>query len=99
MPVWSLRYAHSVAHNGEQALTLTDTTAKAEARYWERLRATPPREKLERALRLSEKLRAATMSDVRRQNPGASEEALAVAFIRRVYGDRLADRFAARRRS
>jgi hypothetical protein len=67
------------------------------ARYIERLRATTPRARLERALRLSEQVRNATMADVRSQHPGASEDDIAVAFIRRVYGDALADRFVAHR--
>lgn len=58
------------------------------------LRETPPRERLERALRLSERARSLTMSDVRRQHPGATEHQIAVAFVRRVYGDKLADRLA-----
>lgn len=86
-----------MSHDGSEALKLTDTTPRAMARYWERLRATPPRERLERALRLSERVRAATMADVRKQLPGASEDEVAVAFLRRVYGDALADTFAARR--
>ncbi|PZR06058.1 MAG: hypothetical protein DI536_31030 [Archangium gephyra] len=85
-------------HDAEQSALFTDMTPKAKARYLERIRATPPREKLERALRLSEMVRSATMTDVRRQNPGASEDEIASAFIRRVYGDKLADRFSARRR-
>ncbi len=87
-----------MSHDGAASLELTDMTPKAQARYWERIRATPPREKLERAFRLSEQVRNATMADVRRQNPGATEDELAVAFIRRVYGDVLADRFAKHRR-
>ncbi|MEW5739229.1 MAG: hypothetical protein AB1938_09910 [Myxococcota bacterium] len=83
-------------HRGEQASAFTDTSERAQARYLERLRATPPAARLERALRLSEQMRNATMSDLRRQHPGASEDELAVAFVRRVYGDRLADRLAAR---
>lgn len=83
-------------HRGEQAATPQDTSERAARRYAERLRATPPRERLERALRLSERVRNATMSDVRRQHPGATEDELAVAFVRRVYGDRLADRLVAR---
>jgi hypothetical protein len=67
-------------------------------RYLERLRATPPRARLERALRLSEQMRDATMSDVRRQHPNASKDELAIAFLRRVYGDAIADKFAARHR-
>lgn len=85
-------------HDGARSLALSDMTPEAEARYWERIRATSPREKLERAFRLSEMVRNAAMSDVRRQHPGASEDEIAIAFIRRVYGDDLADRFAARRR-
>lgn len=90
-------YHVRVRHNGEQSVQFTDTTPKAQARYWERIRATPPRQRLERALRLSEMVRNATMTDVRRQHPDATEDEIATAFIRRVYGDRLADRFAARR--
>ena len=86
-----------MAHEGAAGAQLSDTTPRAMQRYLERLRATPPRERLERALRLSAQVRRATMSDVRRQHPGASEAEIAVAFVRRVYGDELADRFAARR--
>ena len=85
-------------HRGADSMQLSDTTPRAMKRYLERLRATPPRERLERALRLSEQVRTATMSDVRRQNPGATESQVAVAFLRRVYGDVIADRFAARHR-
>ena len=86
----------SMNHEGSSSLELSDTTPRAMQRYLERLRATPPQEKLERALRLSQQVRDATMSDVRRQHPGATEKTLAVAFLRRVYGDEIADRFAAR---
>jgi hypothetical protein len=85
-----------MAHNGEASLELTDTSARAEERYWERVRATPPRERLERALRLSAQVRAATLADVERQHPGASYRDLAVAFLRRGYGDTIADGYAAR---
>ena len=81
-----------MAHEGTASLQLSDTTPGALKRYLERLRATPPRERLERARRLSERARDATMSDVRRQHPNATE--LAIAFVRRVYGDAIADRFA-----
>ena len=83
-------------HRGEAAATPQDTSERAAARYSERLRATAARERLERALRLSERVRNATMTDVRRQHPGATEAEVAVAFVRRVYGDRLAERLAAR---
>ena len=84
-----------MAHEGARS-QLSDTTPRAMRRYVERLQATPPRERLARALHLSEQVREATMSDVRRQHGAATEEEIAVAFIRRVYGDKLADRFAAR---
>ena len=87
-----------MTHEGAASLQLTDTTPGAMKRYLERLRATPPRQRLERALKLSDQVRAATMSDVRRQHPNASELELAMAFVRRVYGDALADRFAAHHR-
>lgn len=83
-------------HSGERATSQTDTSPRAWQRYVERLRQTPPRARLERALRLSEQVRGATMSDVRRQHPGASQRDLAIAFVRRVYGERLAARLAAR---
>jgi hypothetical protein len=83
-------------HDGAASLELTDTSERAEARYWERVRATPPAERLHRALRLSERVRAATWADVQRQHPGASRRDLAVAFLRRVYGDAIADGYAAR---
>lgn len=86
-----------MSHDGAAAQELTDTTPRAAARYLERLKATPPRARLERALRLSEQVRAATMADVERQHPGATSDEVAVALLRRVYGDDLADRFAARR--
>ncbi len=79
-------------------MKLSDTTPGAMKRYWERIRETPPRERLERALRLSERVRTATMSDVRRQHPNASELEISIAFVRRVYGDAIADRFAAHHR-
>lgn len=87
-----------MSHDGAASLKFGDTTPRALKRYVERLRATPPRERLERALRLSERARAATMSDVRRQHPNATKRELAVAFVRRVYGDAIADRFAAHQR-
>lgn len=93
----SVAYNAGMAHDGSAALKLNDTTPRAMARYLERLRATPPRARLERALRLSEQVRSATMTDVRHQLPGATEDELAIAFLRRVYGPLVADRFAARR--
>ena len=73
---------------------MTDTSARAEAAYFERLRATPPRERLERALRLSEQVRRATFRRIREAHPGATEAELKVLFVRQVYGDALADRLA-----
>lgn len=86
-----------MTHRGASSLELSDTTPRALKRYVERLRATPPRERLERALRLSQQVREATMSNVRQQNPNATEAELALAFVRRVYGEELAARFAAHR--
>ena len=83
-------------HSGERAAAQTDTSARARRRWVERLRETPPSARLERALRLSERVRELTMSDVRRQLPGASEREIAVVFVRRVYGERLAARLASR---
>lgn len=87
-----------MGHDGATATGLSDTSPRARQRYLERLRETPPRARLERALRLSEQVRTATMADVKRQHPGASRDELAVAFLRRVYGDAIADAFAARPR-
>jgi hypothetical protein len=87
-----------MSHDGSQAALLQDTTPRAMARYLERLRETPARDKLARALALSAQVRGATMADVQRSLPGASRDELAVAFVRRVYGDVLADRLARRYR-
>ncbi len=81
-----------MAHSGEEAAKFTDTSPRARARYLERLRAMSPLDRLRRAMELSKQMRDLTMSDVRRQNPGATERDVKVAFVRRVYGDRLADR-------
>ena len=83
-------------HSGERATEQSDTTPRAQARYLERLRETSPRARLERALRLSEQVRDATMSDIRRQHPGASERELAQLFVTRVYGAELAARLRSR---
>ena len=85
-----------MGHSGEKAGELTDTSDRARRRYLERLRETSPRARLEVALRLSEKVRNATMADVRRQNPSATEHEVAVAFVRRVYGEKLAERLKSR---
>lgn len=84
----------AVPHQGEQASRQTDTTQKAWRRYVERLRETPPRARLARALELSRRARAATMADLKRQLPDATERELAIAFLRRVYGAELAARVA-----
>ena len=89
-----MSYTLRVQHSGEKGAVQTDTSERAARRYAERLRETPPRERLERALRLSERARDATMSDVKRQHPGATKEELAVEFVRRVYGEHLAARLA-----
>lgn len=81
-----------MTHDGSRAAEQQDTTPKALARYLERVRNTPPRERLARAFALSNRVRAATMSDVERSMPGASRNELAVAFVRRVYGETLAAR-------
>jgi hypothetical protein len=86
-----------MSHDGASSESLTDTTPRAMERYLERLRATPPRARLARALRLSAQVRAATMSDVRRGHPGATEQELAVEFLRRTYGDDIAARYVAHR--
>lgn len=83
-------------HDGAQASEQQDTSPKAMERYRQRIRETPPRERLRRALFLSNRVREATMSDVERSMPGASRNEIAVAFVRRLYGERLALRLAAR---
>ncbi|MFZ5441388.1 MAG: hypothetical protein ACOZQL_15375 [Myxococcota bacterium] len=88
-----------MSHDGAASMHLSDTSPRARERYLERLRATPPNQKLARAFALSNRVRAATMTDVRRQHPTASDDELAVAFIRRVYGEGVARRFEAQRSS
>ncbi len=85
-------------HLGHLSAAQSDTSPRAAQRYLERLRATPPREKLERALRLSERVRDAAMAEIRRQLPNADERTLAREFVRRVYGERLAARLDRRER-
>jgi hypothetical protein len=64
----------------------------------QRLRQTSPRQKLQRALDLSARMRASVMADVVRALPGASRTTIAESFSRRVYGDAIADRSALRHR-
>ena len=91
-----MTYAEPVPHQGERASSQTDTTPKAWDHYLERIRQTPPRARLARALELSRRARAATMADLKRQLPNATSAELAFAFLRRVYGETLAGRVAAR---
>jgi hypothetical protein len=88
-----------MAHSGEAGAAVTDTSEVAEQRYLERLRATSPRARLAIALRLSDRARNATMADLRRQLPQATGDQLALAFIRRVYGEEVGARFQERQRS
>jgi hypothetical protein len=85
-----------MAHDGSLASQQQDTTPKAAARYLERLRATPPRERLARALKLSAQVRAAAMVQVEKAMPGATHAAHAIEFVRRVYGEDLALKLQAR---
>lgn len=84
-------------HEGSAASAQSDTTPRATERYFERVRATAPEARLKRAFELSDRVREATMADVERRMPNASRAELEVAFMRRVYGDQIAARFAARR--
>jgi len=88
-----------VKHDGARANEQTDTTPRARERYLARLRETPGREKLQRAFDLSARVRGAVMAELERSMPLATKDELAVAFLRRLYGDELADKFAARRRA
>ncbi len=83
-------------HDGALAAAQSDTTPKAHARYLQRLAEAGPHEKLARALALSNRLLSATMAELRRSMPNATRGELAVAFVRRVYGEALASRFEAR---
>lgn len=84
-------------HDGALASEQTDTTPRARERYLARLRETPERARLQRAFDLSARVRRAVMAEVERSLPGATKDELAIAFLRRVYGDLVADKFAARR--
>ena len=85
-----------MSHDGSAAAAQTDTTPKALERYRQRIRSTPPRERLARAFELSNRVLAMTMADIERSMPQASVDEVAVAFVRRVYGDVLAARLAKR---
>jgi hypothetical protein len=81
-------------HDGARATEQTDTTLRAQARYLKRLQETSREDKLQRALALSARVRGAAMADLKRTMPDATRQELAVAFIRRLYGDELARRVA-----
>jgi hypothetical protein len=83
-----------MAHNGAQATLLDDTSPKARAYYLSRLRAASAEDRLDRALRLSEQVRAATMAEIEERFRGASRDEVEMAFLRRVYGDEIAAKVA-----
>jgi hypothetical protein len=56
-----------VKHVGHLALEQDDTSPAAARRYLERLRATPPIERLRRALALSRQLHERTAAELKRQ--------------------------------
>lgn len=83
-------------HDGSQAAEQTDTSPRARARYLERLRAASPFEKLARTFELSDRARRAAFEALRRARPEASSDELRVEFVRRLYGEAIAQRFAKR---
>ncbi len=63
-----------------------DTSSAASARYHELLRAMPPEQRLEAAMRLSRGVRELALAGIREMHPGATEEELRVRLTVRLYG-------------
>lgn len=68
-----------------------DTSPEARALLIESYRAMTPAQRFKIALDASEAMRATIRADIAAQHPEASEEERQVLFIRRCFGDRLAD--------
>jgi hypothetical protein len=69
-----------------------DTSAAADARYHELLRAMPPERRLEAAMRLSRAVRALAVAGLREVFPEASDQELRVRLTVRLYGRAAAER-------
>lgn len=76
---------------------MSESTRPQDPERIERLRAMTPSQRLQLALALSAQARAAVMTEVQERMPHATKDELAVAFLRRMYGDEIADKFAARK--
>jgi hypothetical protein len=70
-----------------------DTSPASESRYFDLLRAQTPVERLQVAARLSRAVRELAETAVRMENPSASEPEIRWQLARRMYGERLANRF------
>lgn len=79
---------------GWYARTVEDTSSKAHRRYFELLRAQSPAQRLETCARLSSATRELALAGLKAELPGASEQTLRAALARRLYGARIAERFA-----
>lgn len=68
-----------------------DTSPEARALLIESYRAMTPERRLQIALEASDALRATIRAEIAASHPEASEEERRVLFIRRCFGDKLAD--------
>jgi hypothetical protein len=69
-----------------------DTSAAADARYHELLRAAGPEKRLEAAVSLGSAVRALAVAGIRERHPNADEEELRVRLTVRLYGKDIARR-------
>lgn len=68
---------------------LSDTSFEIEARMSELYEAMTPRQRVTRALSLSQFTRQLARAELRRQHPEASEDELRIRFAQRTLGDEL----------
>jgi hypothetical protein len=68
---------------------LSDTSPEIEARMFELYAAMTPRQRIKRALSLSQFTRQLARGELRRQYPEASEDELRIRFAQRTLGDEL----------
>jgi hypothetical protein len=69
-----------------------DTTAAADARYHELLRAQQPAARLEQAAALTRAVRRLAEAGIRQRHPGATESEVRVRLATRLYGREVAER-------
>lgn len=71
---------------------LSDTSSRAEERYYELLRARSPRERLVTAVLLTSAVRKLAEAAIRNADPGATERVVRARLADRLYGQETAKR-------